>query len=84
MLQKLSDGAKGACCMIAGTLLLTTQDAITKWMTSNYHAGEILFYRGIFTFLPIIALVIWAGTLGSLKTKSLKSLIIKHAPKLIF
>ena len=77
MLQKLSDGAKGACCMIAGTLLLTTQDAITKWMTSNYHAGEILFYRGIFTFLPIIALVIWAGTLGSLKTKSLKNTLFR-------
>ena len=77
MLQKLSEGVKGACCMIVGTLLLTTQDAITKWMTSNYHAGEILFYRGIFTFLPIIALVIWAGTLGSLKTKSLKNTLFR-------
>ena len=77
MFRNLSDGAKGAYCMIIGSLLLTSQDAITKWMTSSYHAGEILFYRGIFTFLPIIFLVLWAGNIKLLRTRSFKSTLLR-------
>jgi drug/metabolite transporter (DMT)-like permease len=44
-------------CMIAGTFLLTTQDAITKWLTADFHAGEILFYRGLWMF-PVLAVLI--------------------------
>lgn len=43
--------------MIAGTFLLTTQDAITKWLTADFHAGEILFYRGLWMF-PVLAVLI--------------------------
>ena len=77
MFQNLTDGAKGAWCMIVGTLLLTSQDAISKWMTTNYHAGEILFYRGIFSFIPIAILVVWAGNLSLLSTKSVASTLIR-------
>ena len=77
MFHNLTDGVKGAWCMIVGTLLLTTQDAISKWMTTNYHAGEVLFFRGIFTFIPIAILVAWAGDLSLLSTKSLTSTLIR-------
>ena len=77
MFRNLSDGAKGAYCMIVGSLLLTSQDAITKWMTSSYHAGEILFYRGIFTFIPIIFLVSWAGDIKLLRTRSFNSTFLR-------
>ena len=77
MFRNLSDGAKGAYCMIVGSLLLTSQDAITKWMTSSYHAGEILFYRGIFTFIPIIFLVLWAGNIKLLRTRSFNSTFLR-------
>ena len=77
MFRNLSDGAKGAYCMIVGSLLLTSQDAITKWMTSSYHAGEILFYRGIFTFIPIIFLVLWAGNINLLRTRSFNSTLLR-------
>ncbi|MFN4088455.1 MAG: DMT family transporter, partial [Alphaproteobacteria bacterium] len=50
----LSASAKGILCMILGVFVLTTQDAITKWMTDGYHPGEITFYRGLFSFLPIL------------------------------
>ncbi len=40
--------------MIAGTFLLTMQDGITKWLTSDFHAGEIMFYRGFWMF-PALA-----------------------------
>ena len=77
MFRNLSDGAKGAYCMIFGSLLLTSQAAITKWMTSFYHGGEILFYRGIFTFIPIIFLVLWAGDINLLRTRSFNSTFLR-------
>lgn len=52
-----STAAKGMLCMIAGTFLLTTQDAITKWLTTDFHAGEILFYRGLWMF-PVLGVLI--------------------------
>ena len=57
MFRNLSDGAKGAWCMIIGALLLTSQDAISKWLTTDYHAGEILFYRGFFSFIPYVGML---------------------------
>ena len=55
--------------MIAGVFVLTTQDAITKWLTAGYHAGEIMFYRGAFSFMPL-ALFLWrAGGLTALRSR---------------
>ncbi len=56
-------------CMVAGTLLLTSQDGITKWLTTDFHAGEILFYRGIWMF-PVLAILIHRN--GGMKTLRLK------------
>ncbi len=56
-------------CMVAGTLLLTSQDGITKWLTADFHAGEILFYRGIWMF-PVLAILIHRN--GGMKTLRLK------------
>jgi drug/metabolite transporter (DMT)-like permease len=77
MFRKLSNSAKGAWCMIVSTLVLTIQDAIAKWLTADFHAGEILFYRGIFTFIPIFTLVAWAGNWRVLISRDLKSTLIR-------
>jgi len=77
MFRNLTDSAKGIWCMIAGTLLLTTQDGITKWLAADYHAGEILFYRGIFTFVPIALLVVRTGGWQVLATRNLKGTLIR-------
>jgi len=45
--------------MIVGGILLTAQDAITKWLTSDYHAGEIMAYRGIFMLALVMAVLSW-------------------------
>ncbi len=79
MFKNLSDGAKGAWCMIIGALLLTTQDAISKWMTTDYHAGEILFYRGFFTFIPIAFFVARAGSWRILATRNLTETLVRAA-----
>ena len=65
--------------MIVSTLLLTIQDAITKWLTVDFHAGEILFYRGIFTFVPIVFLVAWAGNWRILISRDLTGTLIRAA-----
>ncbi len=77
MFSHLSDGAKGAWCMIIGAFLLTTQDAITKWLTTDFHPGEILFYRGFFTFIPIAYLAARAGGWRALGTRNLNATLVR-------
>ena len=43
--------------MIAGTFLLTTQDGISKWLTTMHGAGEIVFYRGVLALLMVAVVV---------------------------
>ena len=61
--------AKGLLAMLGGTLLLTSQDAITKVLTADYHAGEIMFYRGLFSFLPIVMFVWMEGGVRCLRSR---------------
>lgn len=63
--------------MIASGVLLTSQDAISKWLTSDYHAGEILFYRGIGTFIPIFFLVWYYGGWQALQPGNLRGSILR-------
>ncbi len=44
--------------MTVGALLLTSQDAITKWLLQWHGVGELMFWRGLFS-LPMIALLVW-------------------------
>jgi len=43
--------------MIVGTLLLTTQDGISKWLTVDHGAGEIVFYRGVLSLLMVAVMI---------------------------
>ena len=49
----------GMAYMVAGGLLLTSQDAISKWLTDDYHAGEIMAYRGLFMLVPVMLAMAW-------------------------
>ncbi len=64
-----SDTLKGMACMVGGILLLASTDAITKWLIVDFHAGEIIFYRGIFAFLPLIPLIYFNGGVATLRLK---------------
>ncbi len=80
MFSNLSDGAKGALCMIVGGLLLTTQDGIAKWLTADFHPGEVMFYRGLFTFVPIIVIIaVRSSGIRTLATQNLKGTLIRAA-----
>ena len=62
-----TDTYKGMACMVVGILLLATADAFTKILIVDFHAGEIIFYRGFFAFLPLLPLIVRNGGVGSLR-----------------
>jgi drug/metabolite transporter (DMT)-like permease len=61
----------GIGLMLLATLFMSVNNAILKWMTAGYPAGEILFIRGVFIFLPIAYFVWRAGGIKSLRMASL-------------
>jgi drug/metabolite transporter (DMT)-like permease len=65
----LSPALRGILAMVASSLILTLQDAITKWQTGGWRPDEILFFRGMFTLLPAIWLVRMEGGLEVLKLR---------------
>ena len=59
--------------MFLGTAILALNDAVLKWLTSDYNAGQIMFCRGIFISLPLCILVWHSGGFSSLKTENPKA-----------
>lgn len=50
------DIPRGILCMVLSTLVLTTQDGITKWLVESHHAGEIMFLRGLLAVPVVVAM----------------------------
>lgn len=48
---------RGILCMIVGTVLLASQDAITKLLTDTYSPGEVMCLRGAASFAVLAILV---------------------------
>lgn len=53
----------GIICAIAGTAVLTTHDAVSKWLAERFTIGDILLYRGLLTLPLCVAILIQAGGL---------------------
>ena len=53
--------------MVSGGLIMTANNAILKWLTVGYPAGEIMFIRGIFLWLPISYFIARSGGLLSIR-----------------
>ncbi|MBT6276521.1 MAG: DMT family transporter [Chromatiales bacterium] len=68
---------KAIVCMLLGSAFLISNDAVLKWMTGNYHVGQLLFCRGIFIGLPLAVLIWRAGGLKSLRVISPKGHAIR-------
>lgn len=47
------DIPRGILCIVLSTIVLTTQDGITKWLLGSHHVGEVMFYRGLLA-LPVV------------------------------
>lgn len=61
--------ARGIALMVSGILVLTVMDAMIKWLSSDYHSLQIIFFRCAFAMLPIFAIAAFSGGLGSLRTR---------------
>ena len=59
---------KAITAMVLGAAVLAANDAVLKWLTNDYHVGQIIFCRGIFVSLPLTVLIWNAGGLKSLRT----------------
>ena len=49
---------RGIALMVVGSLMISVNDAIIKWLSASYPTGELMFLRGGFMFLPIL-LLLW-------------------------
>jgi len=67
-----STNLRGIAMMIAGGLLLTISDTITKWLTGGYPVGQIMAIRSVFTMLPIAIFAWQAGGLRALRLGNIK------------
>ena len=56
--------------MVCGTFLLTCHDAISKWMTTTYHVGEVMLYRSAFPLVILVALLCYQGGFAALKPRN--------------
>lgn len=63
--------ATGIGYMVAGSALITFNDAIAKWLTASYPVGQILCIRGVFFFVPILYFVWRAGGAKMLRVHSI-------------
>ena len=56
MTKKFSDSTRGISCMILGSALLTSNDAVTKWLTQDYPVSQVWGLRTLFVLVPIALL----------------------------
>ena len=67
----------GILCMLGSCAVGITSDAVTKWMTTTYPVGQILFVRNIFVFVPIILLVWRSGGFSVLRIHDVRTNLLR-------
>jgi drug/metabolite transporter (DMT)-like permease len=60
---------RGILCILLSTVLLTVQDAMTKWLLDSHSVGELMAYKGALS-LPLALALHWlmGNGLGSLRS----------------
>src|SRR5690349_23607426 len=71
--------AAGVGYMVAGSALVTLNDAIAKWLVASYPIGQILCIRGVFFFVPILYFVWRAGGMKMLRLHSITGQVFRAA-----
>ena len=70
---------KGIGCVVVSGVLMTCQDTTVKWLSSDFATGEIMFWRGLLSFLPLSFLLWWQGGWRRLKTARPKEVGLRAA-----
>ena len=55
--------------MVVSMAIVAVQDATVKWLAGGYPVGEVIFFRAVFTMLPIAFFVWRAGGRPALRTR---------------
>ncbi|MDE0943490.1 MAG: DMT family transporter [Alphaproteobacteria bacterium] len=50
---------RGIACMVVGSLLLTSNDAVVKWVSGDFQVGQILLSRGLTALILITLILFW-------------------------
>ena len=70
---------RGIACMVAGCALVTFNDGILKWLTTDYPVGQIMFVRSVFVFPAILLLAVNEGGLARLRVHNPKGQAVRAA-----
>lgn len=62
----------GILCMLVGCLLITLNDAATKWLTTDYPIGQIIFMRGVLSVAMIVVVCAAQGQQKTLRPHDLR------------
>ena len=60
---------RGIACMVIGSLLLSSNDAVVKWVSGEFQVGQILFSRGLTALILITIILFWRRELHLFKIK---------------
>ena len=65
--------------MVAGCALVTFNDGILKWLTTDYPVGQIMFVRSVFVFPAILLLAVGEGGLARLRVRNPRGQAVRAA-----
>lgn len=68
---------RGIAYMALAMLLLTTGDALTKWVGSHLPVGQVVFFRALFIFIPTFAIVFTSGGLKTLRVRDRRGMSVR-------
>jgi drug/metabolite transporter (DMT)-like permease len=67
----------GIYFMILAVFLFSCMDALIKWTAADYPIGQIVFFRNIFAFIPVMIFVRQAGGITVLRTKNIGGHLVR-------
>ena len=67
------DVARGILLMLAAVAVFSTMDALIKHLTEAYSSIQIIFFRNLFAFIPLLPLLLRSGGPALLRTRRLGS-----------
>lgn len=73
------DVVRGILLMLAAVAVFSTMDALIKHLTAGYSPIQIIFFRNLFAFLPILPVLARGGGIALLRTQRLGSHIARAA-----
>ncbi|MFT6579957.1 MAG: drug/metabolite transporter (DMT)-like permease [Alphaproteobacteria bacterium] len=63
---------KGIICLIIAGAILAFTDALSKHLTADFPPGEIMFFRAVFVFIPIVIMTWRNGGMASIRVVNWK------------